>query len=119
MKTDIFIYKTEARYTFDGNDHFSIMYVGKTSGIERKEGISVSLKRIVQESFTDIETAERELERLTSEGTRQILEGDFTEGSEVTVNIDGEIITRKVRWSEQAKDLYVAKNRMKYFYSEF
>ena len=119
MKTNIFIYKTEARYTFDGKDHFSIMYVGKTSGIEKQAGIAVALKRLVQESFTGIETAERELETLTSEDARQILEGDFTEGSEVTVNIGGEIITRKVRWSEQSKDLYVVKNGMKYFYSEF
>ena len=119
MKTEIFIEKTEARHAIDGKDHFSIMYVGKPTVVERKIGITKSIKRLVQESFTDPEEAEQEFERLTSEGARQILEGNFTEGSEVTVNIDGDVITRKVRWSGQAKDLYVTKNGMKYFYCEF
>ena len=50
---------------------------------------------------------------------REIISGDFIEGSTVTVNIDGEIITRKVRWSGSAKDLYVVKDGAKYFFCEF
>lgn len=50
---------------------------------------------------------------------RKIISGDFTEGSLVTVNIDGYIITRKVKWSGSAKDLYVVKNGKKYFFNEF
>lgn len=50
---------------------------------------------------------------------RKIVSGTFTEDDYVTVNIDGCIITRKVRWSGKAKDLYVVKDNKKYFFCEF
>ena len=50
---------------------------------------------------------------------RKIVDGDFTEGSVVVVNIDGEVISRKVYWSGSAKDLYVVKDNKKYFLCEF
>lgn len=50
---------------------------------------------------------------------RKIVSGTFTEDDYVTVNIDGDIITRKVRWSGKAKDLYVIKDNKKYFFCEF
>lgn len=50
---------------------------------------------------------------------REILEGDFTEGSEVLVNINGHIIKRKVFWDGKAKDLYVVYKGARYFYCEF
>lgn len=50
---------------------------------------------------------------------REIISGDFVEGSTVTVNIDGDIIRRKVKWSGSAKDLYIVKQKKKYFFCEF
>lgn len=50
---------------------------------------------------------------------REILEGDFTEGSQVTVNVDGGIHRRKVFWDSRAKDLCITIHRQKYFYCEF
>lgn len=50
---------------------------------------------------------------------REIIDGNFTEGSRVTVNIDGRIVTRVVRWSGEAKDLFITVNKSRYFYYEF
>ncbi len=50
---------------------------------------------------------------------RKIIGGDFTEGSTVTVNINGFVVSRKVRWSGSAKDLYIVYDNRKYFYGEF
>ena len=50
---------------------------------------------------------------------REIVNGDFLEGEKVTVNIDGEIITRKVFWSGSRKDLAIRFQNKIYGYSEF
>lgn len=50
---------------------------------------------------------------------RMIIRGSFTEGNKVTVDINGNIITRKVFWSAEAKDLYITFNHAKYFLCEF
>ena len=50
---------------------------------------------------------------------REIIEGGFVEGEKVTVNIDGNIITRKVYWSGYTKDLYIVYKNARYFYCEF
>lgn len=52
-------------------------------------------------------------------GIRKIISGDFVEGGIVTVNIDGNIITRKVRWSNIEKDLVIAYKGLTYSLSEF
>ncbi len=53
------------------------------------------------------------------EEIREIIEGSFIEGEKVTVNIDGNIITRRVYWSGEMKDLYVVYKNARYGYSEF
>jgi hypothetical protein len=53
------------------------------------------------------------------EETREIIQGSFIEGEKVTVNIDGNIITRRVYWSGEMKDLYVVYKNARYGYSEF
>lgn len=50
---------------------------------------------------------------------RMVIKGSFLEGNRVTVDIDGNIITRKVFWSAEAKDLYITFNYKKYFLCEF
>ena len=50
---------------------------------------------------------------------REILEGDFTEGTWVTVNVDGGIHRRKVFWDNKAKDLCITINKRRYWYCEF
>ena len=52
-------------------------------------------------------------------GIRKIISGDFVEGGIVTVNIDGNIITRKVRWSNIEKDLVIVYKGLTYSLSEF
>ena len=50
---------------------------------------------------------------------RKIVDGNFIEGTYTTVNIDGNIVRRKVYFCGQAKDLYVLYKGAKYFYCEF
>ena len=54
-----------------------------------------------------------------AEEIRKIVEGSFIEGEYSTVNIDGNIVRRKVYFCGQAKDLYVLYKGAKYFYCEF
>ena len=50
---------------------------------------------------------------------RKIVSGDFVEGGRVTVNVDGRIVSRKVRWDAEAKDLSVVVDNKRYFLYEF
>ena len=50
---------------------------------------------------------------------REIINGNFIEGEYVTVNINGNTVTRKVYYSAAAGDLYVWCKGSKYFYYEF
>lgn len=50
---------------------------------------------------------------------RVIIDGNFIEGEYVTVNINGNIVKRKVYYSKDAGDLYVWCKCRKYFYYEF
>ena len=50
---------------------------------------------------------------------REIVNGNFIEGEYVTVNINGNIVKRKVYYSKDAGDLYVWCKNRKYFYYEF
>ena len=52
-------------------------------------------------------------------GVREIISGDFVEGGIVTVNIDGNIVTRRVRWSGIQKDLVIVYKGLTYSYGEF
>ena len=49
----------------------------------------------------------------------KIIQGYFTEGETVTVEIKGAKITRKVHYDAQAGDLFVWYKGSKYFYYEF
>lgn len=51
--------------------------------------------------------------------SKRIIKGDFVEGETVTVIVEGEIITRKVRYSKQAGDLYIVKDGRQHYYCEF
>ena len=53
------------------------------------------------------------------EEIREIIQGSFVEGEMVTVNIDGNIITRRVYWSGKMKDLSIVYKNARYGYSEF
>lgn len=53
------------------------------------------------------------------EETRIIIDGNFIEGEYVTVNINGNIVKRKVYYSKDAGDLYVWCKNRRYFYCEF
>ena len=52
-------------------------------------------------------------------GVREIISGDFVEGGIFTVNIYGNIVTRRVRWSGVQKDLVIVYKGLTYSYSEF
>jgi len=47
------------------------------------------------------------------------ISGNWIEGSKVTVEVDGKVVTRRVRWSGRAKDLYVTVDNMEYYFCEF
>lgn len=49
----------------------------------------------------------------------KILKGNFIEGERVTVSINGDIITRVVRYDSQAGDLSIVYKNKRYFYYEF
>ena len=53
------------------------------------------------------------------EEIREIIAGRFAEGERVTVNIDGNEVTRVVKYSGIAEDLYVTFKNAKYFACEF
>lgn len=50
---------------------------------------------------------------------REIVNGNFIEGEYVTININGNVVKRKVYYSKDAGDLYVWCKGKKYFYYEF
>ena len=54
-----------------------------------------------------------------AEEIRIIVQDNFIEDEYVIVNIDGDVVRRKVYYSAEAKDLYVLHKGAKYFYSEF
>ena len=58
-------------------------------------------------------------ETILIEQVREILEGDFTEGSHVTVRINEGTFRRKVFWDNKAKDLCITINNKRYWYCEF
>ena len=85
--------------------------------------ISDAIMAIAEADIDGYITEEQGKELIALIGERQnirnIVSGSFTEGSKVTVNINGEIVTRTVRWSDSAKDLFITFNNAKYFCSEF
>lgn len=49
----------------------------------------------------------------------EIIYGKFIEGEKVIVNVDNNVITRRVYYSSETGDLYILFNNNKYFYYEF
>lgn len=49
----------------------------------------------------------------------KIIKENFIENEYVTIEINNNIITRKVYYSKEAGDLYILYKNNKYFYSEF
>lgn len=70
--------------------------------------------RLSERSFENLDAVLWEKSKI-----RKIISGDFIEGSKVTVNIDGFIVSRRVYWSAEDKDLYIIYDKKKYFYMEF
>ena len=119
MIMNMYIEEWKAKFPQDPSAGYRILYERKPDERGRMVGIVGCIEKVIDKCYTDYEECLVVFTEITEHGTRYIVKADLTEGSEVTVIIDGDIVERVVRYSKQDGDLYVIKNNKKYFYSEF